>query len=144
MIHPTSSETFFNHRFISLYYKRLQNKRPKRPSAALCSHAAGPPGNSHTASSGNICIFYTPTGQKCPKIRQQPALGTESDAYAAKIVAKKDCCTRQTRKSDGIPLQDQQNLCKLRVGADFGGVAKRTKATVCKTVIRRFESDRRL
>ncbi len=27
---------------------------------------------------------------------------------------------------------------------EFGGVAKRPKATVCKTVIRRFESARRL
>ena len=41
-------------------------------------------------------------------------------------------------------MQSRQITCKMSMYLKFGGVAKRPKATVCKTVIRRFESGRRL
>ena len=41
-------------------------------------------------------------------------------------------------------LQNDQIKDKIAENTQLGGVAKRPKATVCKTVIRRFESDRRL
>ena len=41
-------------------------------------------------------------------------------------------------------LQNSSIGCKMGGNFESGGVAKRPKATVCKTVIRRFESGRRL
>ena len=59
-----------------------------------------------------------------------------------------ECITMGKRAETG--LSEVVSSCKVRSQYGIsdalfsGGVAKRPKATVCKTVIRRFESDRRL
>lgn len=60
---------------------------------------------------------------------------------AAKILQKLDL---GLIKMKFALLQNEPITCKISEYFKLGGVAKRPKATVCKTVIRRFESGRRL